>query len=573
MCMTFICVNAQPKNYNGWYRNPTQYGILKKTAITNFVNNKMLIIDTYDDPSMYRWYLVLTFIDDHFNITNQIKYLSPRPVVQINDVKYDIINDRYIACGFEDMDYINSTNNLSHFGIIMKFDNAGNELWCSDAINPNDSRYGANIYNNVEIVPTGNQYYVACGLHVDSNPIYNYGVVGFYDQITGILQYMFTPNYTFNSNYYSEYKDLVYNPINNMIALVGVYWNFPNSIPFSMLMEQIDVSTTPPTTSPLILRHDINYLSSIYTTSITIDIDPIEPSYYIAGEINSTDIYIAKVNASNFNVTNEMQYNNNYYLPGSLKVNDICYNPHTNPKNVDISQIGIVGQIYTANQPYQSKGFLLEVDTNNLSVIPNGFSAWSDISSTPNFDAYFEHIIYRDNNYAGINYSYIMYGQVPSIPNVSYLAEFYPQTNPNSNVCQEVFMGYQSSNINLSEFISDPHFIDPFENNLDLLNNESITYLHDSICEYPYYESASPYNKKSIANITQYNLIIKNGIIYLDDNYKQVVCNVISLDGKLIYSKQKDVQTISIQGLKPGMYILHPLNNINLKSLKFIVVH
>ncbi len=225
---------------------------------------------------------------------------------------------------------------------------------------------------------------------------------------------------------------------------------------------------------------------------------------------------------------------------------------------------------------------MFELNT-NLSQIPLGFSIWSGYQNPlfPNtninyFDTKFDNIIYRDNNYSGLNYSYIMDGQYLTTANnnseLSFISEFYPQTSPNSHICQENFLDtYEDINV-FNEDRIEPSTMEGFENLLSYLENESITVSYDSICESPhYYDANQSYNKKVIAKFNQQNLIINNGIIILDDNYKQAVCKVYSMEGKLILTKQIGMSSISTQNLKPGMYILQAINSVNLKAKKFII--
>ena len=68
------------------------------------------------------------------------------------------------------------------------------------------------------------------------------------------------------------------------------------------------------------------------------------------------------------------------------------------------------------------------------------------------------------------------------------------------------------------------------------------------------------------------NLIYENGLLRLDDTYKQAICNVYTIEGKLIFTKQIGVSTIPTQQLSTGIYFLQPINT-DLKAFKFAITH
>ena len=83
------------------------------------------------------------------------------------------------------------------------------------------------------------------------------------------------------------------------------------------------------------------------------------------------------------------------------------------------------------------------------------------------------------------------------------------------------------------------------------------------------------FNKAKMDNmkLLLQNINIENGVIKLDDNYKQALCYVYSIDGRLILTKQEGISSISTQYFKPGVYILQPINKLNLKNYKFVIIH
>ena len=291
-CFMILNINAQT-NFNGYYKLSND-DIVQKTAITSFVSNKMLKIDTYIDGNN-KYFLLFTFIDDLFNPISSIRYDSPNNII-INDVIYDASNNCYVACGWENVIY---KSNTVKCGLLMRINSDGTINWRSNGWNPN-IKDGANEYKRVILTMSQARYYAVCGLNDFNYPITN-GVIGFYDIGSGALQYMFKPNDNFNSLYNSGYQDLVYDLVNNVVSLVG-YCKM-GTYPKNMIREQIDLSSTP-TPGDIIVRWDSTYQIDLNATSITIDNDLYDPSYYVAGEIgisNQNNLYVAKINGSSFN--------------------------------------------------------------------------------------------------------------------------------------------------------------------------------------------------------------------------------------------------------------------------------
>jgi len=569
LSILLITVQAQ-RNYNGYYSTPNAEDKLVNTALTNFVNDKMLIIDTYQN---YSYYLKLTFISDLLNPVNaSIRYYSENEKISINDVKYDAVNDCYIACGWEEGRYLNGKH-----GIIMKFDNSGNVVWRTSAWNNVD---GANEYRRLEIANSYNGfYYVSCGWGKDSveNSSYH-GIVGFYD-INGNLLNMFKPDNSLNKYFNSKYLDLVFKADSSKIdkiAIVGsIYTKDSNNIATGMIREEFSITNNGVWPGEIFTRND----SLLETTSITIDDQFV--NYYVSGTLGKDNIYVAQIPTNNFGISIEKYFNNFGYT--NLKVNDICYNRFVNNKSYDeSSQLGIIGVCDSickgdslVKYHYKKQAFLFEVNTLNLSRISDGWSVWSgfhNVNIPPFYETYFDHITYRDNksqmNGSSINYSYILYGGSDR-KNISYIAEYYPY----ANICQELFKKYADSLI----YLSDKHYVPDSlfsRNNLPHLLGENMENMLEYLCDpLPHYnDSVKSIKYESNTYNRECNYIYKDKIFYLDLQLTNSVCNIYSIDGKLLFSKQKGISQISTDNFKPGIYILQPIDNKQLKNIKFAIL-
>ncbi len=413
------------QQYTGWYTQPPNPAdIVVNTAITNFESGKMLKIDTYlSNSGSGVYYFELTFINDFFvPIVPSIRYDMPAGarIVMINDVKYDNYNDCYIACGY--LDY-NGKGSL-----LIKFDNAGNIMWQISGWNYN-LQSGANEYRRVEVCQTttfGTRY-AACGY--GTSGISKYGVVAFYDLSGGFLS-MYRPDPSSTGDAQNTiYNDIVFNTLNNNLGLVG---NFSDlNVRIGYLYELCDLTPFTPTALPITIKGG----AYIEATSIEVDLNNPPNNYYITGDILYNTLYVNQTDLNG--ADNEFIFNFNNIT--DLKVEDNCIT------NNPVPMLSITGK---CNSNFGLEGFVAEINVSNFNV--NNFSIWSG-NQPPNFlpfnDAYFQHIVYRNNNAVTPNYSYILYG-MPIIPSpYPFIAEFYP--NPLYSNCHDSYLNGNGNNYNL----------------------------------------------------------------------------------------------------------------------------
>ena len=578
LCTLVLFTSAQ--NYNGYYTNPNTNDILYNTAISNVVPgypNKILIIDTYLDVSNMDNYLILNFVDDYFiPIPNTTKRIPcPNHRMGINDVKYDPIEDCYVACGWT---WLNSTTNN---GLIMRISSTGNIDWTNTAWDDSQG-LGANEYRRVAVInsPAGNSY-ATCGW--GTNPYYSTtnGVISFYDKTTGALTYnnlsggynMYTPISITNAEFNTFYTDLVYDPITYTLNMVGkfddILWP-PLNTNVGYLREQFDLSTGNIIPQQIIFTKTPTAIKGYLSITVDNNYDVKARAVYIAGTFNnSTSIYVAKINETNFyNILQERSFQSNPDF--FFEVNDMCFNPHPNIiiSGSTSSQLGIVGKLKFDQNA--NNGYLLQLNTDNLSISFPGFLAW-DINNGYS-ESFFDHIVYRDNNYSAITYSYILYGEFTISPfNRSLIDEYYPSLA----YCHEGDWNHPIIEVH-GTYLSDS----PTEP-LDIENTKPNDWIYydinvplNYICNPPNYLSTAPEmgDKSKLLN-SQLNYSIEERNIRLNDFYKQAICNVYTIEGKLLFTKQSGVSTIPTQDLTPGIYFLQPVNNNTLKSFKFNIVH
>ena len=72
--------------------------------------------------------------------------------------------------------------------------------------------------------------------------------------------------------------------------------------------------------------------------------------------------------------------------------------------------------------------------------------------------------------------------------------------------------------------------------------------------------------------MSRYNLLT-TGLLILSEDYQNSICNIYSIEGKLLLTKQIGVSTISTHNFSPGIYLLKPTNNFKLKTIKFVITH
>ncbi len=579
-----INLYSQNKNFNGYYTNPQINDRLINTAITDFVSGKMLIIDTYEDNITNKYYLLFRFVDNSLNQIlpfqvirydeTQVKHIS------INDVKYDATNNCYIACGWEDILDSNKRAIYKTAGIIMKIDILGNIVWRNDQWDNINCFYAANEFRRVEIFnnETGN-FYAACGwgYELNSNTRFH-GNVTFFNTF-GDSFYASNHDVTHTNNN-SKYMDLLCNTNNNKIAIVGTYYDISN-VPIGILEEEIEYIGFSINIS---LPINIRTVEREYEWEATSICKDNSGNYFIAGRYKNNieeNLYTAKIDANSrsFIIENYYPIPNNH---DKLEVNDMCYNPYFNPKNTNIGNLGQLGIVGVCHPyPYPGKtilsdqGFLCEINE-DLTLIPNGFSTWSGYNSNiqPAIfkKSYFNHIVYRNNNYNNMNYSYIMYGKSEKA-NVSYIAEYYHLLYFDN--CFEKFEDYSTHSISpilLVNQYEEPELFENFREDLiKALQFDSM----GIICDQVYYEDPPILNKNliKIETNTILDYSYEAGFLKLNDSYKQAICNVYTIEGKLVYTKQSGVLTIPTSTLKPGIYFLQPINETRLKPFKFNVIH
>ena len=567
LCVTMFEMNAQ-KNYNGWYQNPNPDDVLVSTAISDYSNMNdscgqyinRFIIDTYQNPDSNWYYLVFTLIDNHFNIiwSHRIDFDSTQTIVK--DVIFDVQNCCWVACG-----------SCVRQGMIMAIDLSGNVMWKKGGQDTSNNPVASN-YRRITIANNGKYfYYVACGWN-DYDTLSNYckGIVSFFD-INGDMLYTFTPNPVFNTDYWSKYMDLQYNICNNKIALVGIYHEYDSLSYDGMLREEIDLSSFQPSPLPIIERFIPNNVINLDVTSITWDTDTCG-TYYVGGStttvFNTTSLYTAKIDAFGFNITGEAMYNT--FGSPSFEVRDITYNPMAIPDKIALT--GVCNN-YSTSSSYE--GFLFELNTNLYSG--NNFTLWSGYynpnTNPPFLNTYFDHIVCRRNDYQAspYNYSFILYGGSDRL-NSSYIAEYYP----NFDTCQEQLISTFEVGLTPSETNtpSDSIIVSPYYFDRPQYSKypNRLVYICD---KEPSFRDTLIKEKKlnNLSTVVQPNYINESGIIKLDASYKQAICNVYSVDGKLILTKQAGVLSINTQNFKPGIYFLQPINDPKLKAIKFNVIH
>ena len=75
LILLLICFTNKAQNYSGSYTQPSNPSdIVIKTAITNFVPNTLVKIDSYVGTSSY---ILFTFLDDQFSPLTTIRYDAP----------------------------------------------------------------------------------------------------------------------------------------------------------------------------------------------------------------------------------------------------------------------------------------------------------------------------------------------------------------------------------------------------------------------------------------------------------------------------------------------------------------
>ncbi len=552
LCFSLSNINAQSSQYSGVYQqSPNPGDVVTNTAITNYVSGSMLRIDTYHDLGSGGSYFVLTFIDDQFNPTAaSIKYDGPNyEDLTINNVKFDVVNNCYIACGYA---YYNGYQN----GILINFDNYGNIVWKISGWD-NNNLYGAKEYRRVEIIesPFGGTIYAACGWGTNQTSYNTYhGEIGFYD-VNGNLLSMYIPSNLWGNN--SKYMDLVYNPLNQHLVVVGQCYDM--DILVGYVYQEYDFTQNPPSAiNPLFFK---NY-DQTDVTSIAFDptISP-DGGYYLTGSSLYGYVYCWKVDANLTTTLFENSYTfSNITFP---VVSDISFNTITNG-------IGITGYCTTSNG---IEGFVFDIDQNGDFDNSNyKFSVWSGYNypGLPSnvYNTCFKNITMRENNASPLPYSYILNGK-PVNPDreFSYIAEYYPDPSMVLSNCTNIFeFGINSPYpyINLDNKNSF------YEQALDLLPLfiQSQVQLDINInCENPLFNNIFNERKISTLNSTFKN---ENGIIYLDENYKNSIWKVYSSDGKLVMSKGKNISILNTNELIPGLYFIQA---DSLKTIKISVIH
>ena len=580
MLVGFTMTAQIPINYNGWYLNPNNPNdIVTCTAITNFVpNNHMLIIDTYKENNTGRYYFKLTFIDDFFQPIivsppyTSVRYNNIFDFIEISDVKYDAATNHYVACGRIIDNYVSK-------GIIICFDANGIILWSNIAYS--NSNIYVTEYKRVEIA--GNLY-AACGAGYFPHP---HAAVGFYDN-AGTCQDIY---YTINIDN-DEFTSLVYNPNpvpgslsypNSELLVVGKY-NDPFSNNTGIIRCSFEISGTSILSFTNPKRAFVNPpFTNFEVNSVALNTTSYD-KYYVTGSLcnNNCGIYIVELNyLLNINTGNSIQINSPF--GGDIIAKDICYNSNSNPMLPGFPQLGVCG---LATNNVGREGFLLEVNAINLiQPIPLGISRWSGYQNpsypstpfSPLDDEWFDHIIYRDNMTPGIggnpiNYSYIFHGGYDLVYNRSCIAEYYPIAG-HMNTCQEMFYDYNPFGFHPNNDFATSLGPIIFNTNLSLnivYEDNRLAYVCDPN---PFYQSPGPHREKEAKILNnQINFNYENGEIKLKDAYIKSPCNVFSVDGKLVLSKKEGIETISTENLKPGIYLIQPLNP-DLKSIKINVIN
>ncbi|MCX6232314.1 MAG: hypothetical protein NTZ33_12320 [Bacteroidetes bacterium] len=519
----YLHINAQQYQYSGYYwQQSNSYDIVLNTAISNFVSNKLLKIDTYEDQYTGSNYFLLTFIDDYFiPVGTSIRYDYPSNArMTINDVKYDADNDCYIACGYN--------YNNGQGALIICFDNNGIIVWQKSGWDYTNNR-GANEYRRVEVCKLPNStVYAVCGYCW--NGVYKLGISAFYDQ-TGNLLSMYKSQ-SILSGHYSEYTDIVFNQSNYQLGLTGIHYD--QDVPVGVIIQKYDVTTLAPMKT---------FVRSSYFNSIkayAIDCDPSTGYYYILGKdrING-ELFICK---TNFIQIYEKLYPIGQYNLTDIEVTDNCINNSA-------LKLAVTGQCINNNNT--KEGFIAEIDINSQLNIAY-FSKWSGYQQPYNLpfnDAMFQHIVYRDNMGIYPNYSYILYGlpQNPLSP-YSYIAEFYPDYNfqPCSDYLYDTLYTVPQTFFTVNDTLNLAMATDTFPN----LNKSYLQlYLQDE-CEKPNFGLPRGNNQ------SKFNITLNNSEINFDKVFFNKSCIIYTILGQQIATKKRGESILNIPNIKSGIYLI-----------------